>query len=159
MGKRIKVSVFPGYNRFHWSCRLTTGIHMDSDKITAIKIAVPRNVHEVRQFVGLAPYYRRFIKDFARLSSPLTDLITGTEKFRKITWSPEADAAFAQLKDTLCKEPVLALPDFSKEFLLETDASHVAIGAVLSQQHGKHSSSNRLRVTQTQTSGEELPGS
>ena len=58
---------------------------MDSDNMTAIdNWPPPKTVHQVRQFVGLASYYRRFIKDFARLSSPLTDLITGTEKFRKI---------------------------------------------------------------------------
>ena len=78
----------------------------------------------------MANYYRRFIKDFASLAKPLHRL---TEKGREFTWAQESDQAFNTLKQKLTSAPVLALPNWSKPFLLDTDASETGIGAVLSQ--------------------------
>ena len=82
----------------------------------------PKDVTQVRQFIGLASYYRRFIPGFAKVASPLHTL---TRKGVTFTWSPECEAAFDQLKSLLVISPVLAYPHFGSEksFILETDAS------------------------------------
>ncbi len=95
------------------------------------------NVKEVRSFLGLAGYYRRFIKDFAQIAAPLTDLTKQDFDFKM----GEAEMnAFNTLKKILCNSPVLRLPNFQNKFFIETDASGVAIGAVLLQEFedGKH---------------------
>ncbi|WMV35101.1 hypothetical protein MTR67_028486 [Solanum verrucosum] len=89
----------------------------------------PRNIKKVRSFLGLASYYRRFIRNYAMLASPLTDLLC-TDSY---SWTPNAQAAFENLQSCLSSTPVLALPDFSQLFQVETDASGKGIGAVLSQ--------------------------
>ncbi|CAH8445461.1 unnamed protein product [Dicrocoelium dendriticum] len=93
----------------------------------------PKTTAELRSFLGLASYYRRFIFNFAAISAPLHRL---TEKGRKFCWTNECQNAFAELKVHLTTPPILALPDTSPEsgaFVLDTDASDEAIGAVLSQ--------------------------
>ena len=87
---------------------------------------------EVQQFLGLANYYRRFIKDFAPIAKPLHHL---TEKDVKFEWTPACQEAFELLKSKLTSPPVLAHPDFQLPFILDTDASATGIGAVLSQCH------------------------
>ncbi|CAH8658130.1 unnamed protein product [Dicrocoelium dendriticum] len=93
----------------------------------------PRNVEDLRSFLGLASYYRRFIRNFATISAPLHRL---TEKGRQFLWTDECNRAFTQLKECLSSPPILGLPDVSDTagpFVLDTDASADAIGAVLSQ--------------------------
>ena len=85
---------------------------------------------EVRQFLGLALYYRRFIKGFAKTAQPLHSL---TQKGALFHWSHECEEAFQQLKQRLIESPILIYPDFSEDFVLETDASALGLGAVLSQ--------------------------
>ena len=85
---------------------------------------------ETRQFVGLASYYRRFIPNFAKIAHPLHAL---TRKGAPFRWTNEFQEAFTTLKQMLSSGPVLAYPDFCKEFVLETDASIRGLGAVLSQ--------------------------
>ena len=105
-------------------------VKMDPDKISAIRDRmVPKNPTEVRSFLGLANYYRRFIRNFSKIAGPLHDL-TSNAKFE---WTEKHDIAFNKLKARLTEEPVLILPDFGKEFKIMTDASNGAIGAVLSQ--------------------------
>ena len=84
----------------------------------------------VRQFLGLASYYRRFVKSFATIASPLHAL---TKKNARFQWTKECQRAFDTLHQKLIEVPVLAYPSFSKEFILETDASVSGLGAVLSQ--------------------------
>ena len=93
----------------------------------------PKKKKDMRAFLGLANYYRRFIAGFASIAVPLTD---ATRKIApdKINWSHEMEEAFQQIKDSLTSNPVLSSPDTQKPFCLQTDASGIGIGAVLSQQ-------------------------
>ncbi|CDH61371.1 retrotransposon ty3-gypsy subclass [Lichtheimia corymbifera JMRC:FSU:9682] len=94
----------------------------------------PTNVHEVRQFVGLGSHYRRFIRNFAAIASPLTDLTKGTgTKTRAIIWSDECQQAFDKIKSLITQAPILASPDDSKPYIIETDACDYGVGAVLLQ--------------------------
>ena len=92
----------------------------------------PRNVKEVRSFLGLCSYYRRFVKGFSNLASPLYNL---TKLGVKFCWNEECEKAFQELKKILTSEPVVALPDFTRRFYLQTDASLTGIGWTLSQRY------------------------
>jgi hypothetical protein len=92
----------------------------------------PKNKHEVRSFLGLCTYYRRFISGFANIAKPLTKL---TEQKQSFQWTPEAEGAFQTLKSALCTAPILAYPRPGKRFIVDTDASNVGIGGVLLQVH------------------------
>ena len=109
------------------------GIAMDLKKITAV-CGWPQltNQHDVRAFLGLAGYYRRFISGFSRIAAPLTDLLRDDIPF---TWSDKEMQAFQQLKDAISTAPVLIIPDLNKPFHLHCDASGYAIGGVLQQYH------------------------
>jgi hypothetical protein len=105
---------------------------MDPAKIVAIKDRVePKNVKQVQQFLGMSNYYRRFIRDYARIVAPLYELL---KKENKFLWSEFCKNSFSDLKKALVSYPVLRQPDFSKQFILHTDASNLAIGVVLSQE-------------------------
>ncbi|GJW56364.1 gypsy/ty3 retroelement polyprotein [Tanacetum coccineum] len=106
------------------------GVAADPSKIMAMQEwPVPSNVKQLRGFLGLIGYFRRFIMNFASVSMPLTQLL----KKGGYKWNDEAQVAFENLKDAKQKAPVLALPDFTKPFEVETDASGIGIGAVLQQ--------------------------
>lgn len=106
-------------------------IRMDPDKISAIQgWKEPQNVKEVQSFLGLANYYRRFIKSFAKLATPLTNL---TKKLTKFKWEDPEITAFQQLKDAITSEPVLVMFDRTKPIEVETDASDYAIGGQIGQ--------------------------
>lgn len=109
------------------------GVQPDSQKTEKVmNFPTPTDVTKVRQFLGLASYYRRFIANFARIAKPLHNL---TKKGVTFHWSHECEEAFTQLKRLLCSAPVLVYPAFGpgKTFILETDASIEGLGAVLSQ--------------------------
>nr|GEU80087.1 putative reverse transcriptase domain-containing protein [Tanacetum cinerariifolium] len=107
------------------------GIYVDPAKIEAIKNwATPTTPTEVRQFLGLAGYYQRFIEGFSLISKPLTKL---TQKNKKFEWETEAEEAFQTLKQKLCCAPILALPEGSKDLVVYCDASLRGFGAVLMQ--------------------------
>ena len=107
------------------------GIATDPIKTEAVvQWPVPRNVKELRSFIGLSSYYRRFVKDFANIAAPLHELQKQGRPFR---WTSEAQEAFETLKGALASPPILAMPNDTGQFVLDTDASDVAIGAVLSQ--------------------------
>ena len=96
----------------------------------------PDTYTKVKSFVGLVGHYRHFIKGFAKIAAPLYDLTSGDNKDKKsehVDLSPAAHEAFDHLKATYLQAPILSFPDFTKPFLLETDASKRGLGAVLSQ--------------------------
>ena len=114
------------------------GIHPDQSKVQAVRDwKIPETVHDIRSFLGLAGYYRRFIPQFARIAAPLTELTKKTVPWR---WSLREGEAFNALKDALLSAPVLQLADADKEYTVTCDASDYAVGAVLSQQYedGEH---------------------
>ncbi|GJR97603.1 putative reverse transcriptase domain-containing protein [Tanacetum coccineum] len=107
------------------------GLHVDPAKIEAVKNwASPTTPTEVRQFLGLAGYYRRFIKDFSKIAKSLTEL---TQKNKKYIWGEDQESAFQLLKQKLCEAPILALPEGNDNFVVYCDASHQGLGAVLMQ--------------------------
>lgn len=108
------------------------GIHTDPEKVRTIEEwPIPGNVRQVRQFLGLASWYRRFVDNFARLAGPLIRL---TKKRVRWSWGPEQQNALETLKKALTSAPVLTCPDFSRPFILQTDASKYGLGAVLMQE-------------------------
>ena len=105
---------------------------MDPAKVVSIQDwKVSKSATEVRSFLGLAGYYRKFIKDFAKISTPLTRL---TKKNLVFAWDVDCDDAFRRLKRALTTTPVLVLPDGSKPFVVYTDACGKRLGAVLMQE-------------------------
>ena len=109
----------------------SNGITTDPSKTSKIvKWPTPTNVQQVQQFLGLAGYYRRFIRNFAEIARPLHRL---TEQGRQFSWTQDCESAFSELKSRLTTTPILAFPDFHLVFTLDTDASQSGIGAVLSQ--------------------------
>ncbi|KAL6421457.1 hypothetical protein ACFW04_012928 [Cataglyphis niger] len=107
------------------------GIRTDPEKVSAIaNWPEPRTVKQVRQFLGMASWYRRFIANFSTIAAPLTNL---TKKNAKWKWGVEETTAFRELKKTLVSAPVLACPDFARRFVLQTDATASGLGAVLTQ--------------------------
>ena len=107
------------------------GLKPNPERVTAVtNFPIPQSVREVRQFLGLASYYRRFVQGFAKIAQPLHAL---TQKGATFDWSTDCQNALETLKSRLVQAPVLAYPDFSKSFVLETDASIKGLGAVLSQ--------------------------
>ncbi|GJV22535.1 putative reverse transcriptase domain-containing protein [Tanacetum coccineum] len=112
------------------------GIHVDPTKIESIKDwASPKTPTEIRQFLGLAGYYRRFIKGFSKIAKSMTKL---TQKGVKFDWGDKQEAAFQLLKQKLCSAPILALPEGSEDFITYCDASKKGLGAVLMQREKRH---------------------
>ncbi|GJW20469.1 putative reverse transcriptase domain-containing protein [Tanacetum coccineum] len=107
------------------------GIHVDPAKIKVVKNwASLTTPIEVRQFLGLTGYYRRFIKDFSRIEKSLTEL---TQKNKKYIWGEDQESAFQLLKQKLCEAPILALSKGNDDFVIYCDASHQGLGVVLMQ--------------------------
>ncbi|GJX24229.1 putative reverse transcriptase domain-containing protein, partial [Tanacetum coccineum] len=107
------------------------GIHVDPAKIESIKDwTSPKSPTEIRKFLGLAGYYRRFIEGFSKIAKPMTKL---TQKKVKFEWGDKQEAAFQLLKQKLCSAPILALPEGSEDFIAYCDASKKGLGAVLMQ--------------------------
>nr|GEX78486.1 putative reverse transcriptase domain-containing protein [Tanacetum cinerariifolium] len=107
------------------------GIYVDPAKIESIKDwASPKSPTEIRQFLGLAGYYRRFIEGFSKIAKSMTKL---TQKNVKFDWGEEEEAAFQLIKQKLCSAPIRALPKGSENFIVYCDASHKGLGAVIMQ--------------------------
>jgi len=106
-------------------------IQTNPGKVAAITdYPVPKTVRQVRRFLGMTGWYRRFIRNFASLTAPISDLLKKNKTFK---WTEEANEAFKTLKTKLTTAPVLTTPDFSKPFCIQCDASSVGIGGVLTQ--------------------------
>ena len=106
-------------------------IRPDPDNVSKIRdLEAPTTVKQVRTLLGMASYYRSFVKDFSKRARPLTELTRQDVAFR---WGEEEESAFEDLKEALTTEPVLTLPDFTKPFILMTDGSSTGLGAVLGQ--------------------------
>jgi hypothetical protein len=112
-----------------------SGKGMQEDKVKAIREwPVPKNASEIRSFLGLAGWYQEFVKGFSAIVAPISEL---THKDTPFVWTNAQQQAFEQLKDAVCSAPVLILPDKTLPFVVQTDASGVAVGASLNQDHGK----------------------
>lgn len=108
------------------------GIATDPEKITAVRYyPVPTDVRSLRSFLGLASNYRRFVPGFSKVAGPLHAL---TKKDALYIWGPECQLSFEELKHLLTTAPVLVFPEFTRSFILETDASIAGLGAVLAQE-------------------------
>jgi hypothetical protein len=107
------------------------GIAVDPTKVTAVtEWEPPKNVGEIRIFLGLAGYYRRFIENFSKIAKPMTELL---KKEKKFEWTEGCENSFHELKKRLVSAPVLCLPDVEKEFEVYCDASHQGLDSVLMQ--------------------------
>jgi hypothetical protein len=105
------------------------GIFIDPSKVQEVMDwKPPKSVHQIRSFLGLAGYYRRFIPNFSRIAKPMTELLKKSAKF---VWSEECDKAFHTLREHLTSAPVLTQPDMSKPFEVLCDASGTGLGCVL----------------------------
>jgi hypothetical protein len=107
------------------------GIEVDPSKVEAVsKWRQPTNVSEVRSFLGMAGYYRRFIKGFSSIARPMTELL---KKDHKFVWTPKCEGSFQVIKEKLTTAPVLSLPDIHQDFVVFYDASRQGLGCVLMQ--------------------------
>ena len=138
------------------------GIRPDSDKVACIrKMTAPTNVKEIRGFIGMCSYYRRFIPNFSKIAEPLVKL---TKKHARYKWTDECQRSFDFMKESLTVIPLLAYPDPSKPYVLYTDASDTCIGACLTQEHEHEGEvpiyyiSHKLSDTQTRWSTIEKEG-
>ena len=108
------------------------GIAVDPTKVvTMTNWVAPTTVGEIRSFLGLAGYYRRFIENFSKIAKPMTELLKKDTKFK---WTEECEASFQELKKRLVTSPVLILPDQTKDYEVYCDASRRGLGAVLMQE-------------------------
>ena len=128
------------------------GVSPSQEKVKVIQeLDPPTTVTEVKSYIGLASYYRRYIPEFSRIAAPLTKL---TRKGVGFEWTEECQRAFEELKAALMTEPVLVFPDWNKPFSVYVDASQTAVGGVLVQEHGGgqraiHYYSRKLTPTQS----------
>ncbi|GKB60190.1 putative reverse transcriptase domain-containing protein [Tanacetum coccineum] len=107
------------------------GLYVDPAKIEAVKNwTSPTTPTEIRQFLGLTSYYRRFIKDFSKIAKSLTEL---TQKNKKYIWGENQESAFQLLKQKVCEALILALPEGNDDFVVYCDASHQGLETVLMQ--------------------------
>jgi len=106
------------------------GVEIQKEKVEGVlNWPAPRNIKEVQKFLGLANYYRRFIKSFARIAAPLYMLVRKEQKWK---WEKKQEEAFEELKAVFTTEPILAIPDIDREMRVEANASDYVIGGVLS---------------------------
>jgi hypothetical protein len=107
------------------------GVLPDESKLSAVKeFPIPNTTKKLKGFLGLAGYYRRFIPSFSKIAKPLTNLLKNNTPF---IWNEGTNKAFNTLKQLLISQPLLQYPDFTRPFILTTDASNDALGAILSQ--------------------------
>ena len=109
----------------------SAGIHVDPEKVQILKEwPIPQNIHELRSFLGLANFYRRFILGFSHIAWPLNQLTKGNGKI-VFKWTPTQQQAFEQLKNKICTAPLLVLPDLYQPFEIEMDTLYYALNVVI----------------------------
>jgi len=119
------------------------GLRTDPSKVTAVvNFPAPKTLRELRRFIGMCGWYRRFIENFATLISPMSELLKIKTKHcpktpHKFSWTKEADQAFIKAKQVLVSAPVLTNPDYKRPFVIHADASDIGVGGVLSQKQGE----------------------
>jgi hypothetical protein len=110
---------------------MSLSISVDTSKIQdVLSWKAPTSVGNIRSFLGLAGYYRRFIEGFSKISKPMTELL---EKDKKFEWTPTCEAHFQELKKRLTTAPILVMPDMEKPFSINYDVSGQGLGCVLMQ--------------------------
>lgn len=110
------------------------GLRPDPEKVSCVlKVPLPKTVTELRRFLGMAGWYRRFIHCFATVAAPMHDLVKGGGKGRKLVWDEKSISCFEKMKQCLVSAPLLQTPDFTKPFFIYSDASDGCIGGVLTQ--------------------------
>eukprot|EP00253_Pinus_taeda_P020588 PITA_20588 len=133
-GKLSKCSFFQERIHYLGHVILGEGISVDLEKVKAIMDwPIRKNAHEIRSFMGLAGYYRRFVEGFSKFAKPITTL---QRKGVKYEWTEECNKAFSELKRLLTSRPILRVPDMDKDFTVCTDASKQGLGAMLMQDRG-----------------------
>lgn len=131
------------------------GLRTDIEKISCIaNYDLPTNLKELRRFIGMTSYYRRFIKSFAHIAAPLNDLTKSKSKI--IKWNDKAIEAFDNLKTAMIQAPVLATPDFEKPFIVQCDASDLAISGVLVQKDPETNEEKPIAFASRKLRGAEL---
>lgn len=111
------------------------GLRTDPEKVSAmLNYPRPQTVTELKRFVGLVGWYRRFIPFYSNLTAPMTGLIKGKRKSQKIEWTDSAEDSFRRIKEALVSAPILVSPDFRKQFTIQCDASDIGVGCVLTQE-------------------------
>jgi hypothetical protein len=116
------------------------GVRTNPEKVEAmVNFPVPKTVRQVRRFLGMTGWYRKFVRNYAEIASPISDLLK-LKPGEKFIWSEAANQAFLELKSRLVSAPILKLPDYSKQFVIQCDASNGALGAVLTQGEGDQES-------------------
>lgn len=110
------------------------GLRTDPEKVnTILNFPKPRTFTDMKRFLGLVSWYRRFVENFAGIAAPLHDLTANGKKHKTIKWTIQGEESFEKLKVALISAPILTPPDFTKTFIIHCDASNTAIGAVISQ--------------------------
>lgn len=113
----------------------SNSLRTDPEKVSAmVNYPRPKTATEVKRFIGLCSWYRRFIKDFSTLVSPINDLLKGRRKSQPISWTDAAELSFVTIKKLLISAPILTQPDFSEPFIVQSDASNTGLGGCLTQE-------------------------
>ena len=134
-GKRSKCEFLKSEISFLGHVINEHGVTMEKSKVDAVtNWPVPKDISDVRAFLGLAGYYRKFVNNFSKISAPLSELLKKENKFQ---WGEKQSIAFETLKKSVSTAPVLVLPDPSLPYVVDTDASGYALGSALLQDHGQ----------------------
>ncbi|GJP54455.1 hypothetical protein CLOM_g13542, partial [Closterium sp. NIES-68] len=130
------------------------GIHVDPKKVEIVRTwKIPKNVKELQQFLGFANYYNRFVPQYAKIATPLTNLLKKNTPYK---WEPQHQEAVEQLNQALTSAPVLILPDPERDYDIEANASDKAVGATLIRP-GEWTATNRLSQQETTRGRIKLP--